>query len=134
MEVAKALGSLKKLSKLSFQRNILTDEAAAELAATVLKSHPSIVSVKLQHNKIGDSGASAVFEALKSNSSVTKLNLAFNFVGNASVELLKGLFQENQVLRHVELSGNRGITGGAQLAALSELADVELPQFACLRV
>jgi len=132
-EVAQAFSSLEKLSRLSLNRNKLGDGAASELA-TILKSHPSLVTIKLQNNSIGTAGAVAIFEALKTNNSVTHINLSFNQVSNDALSTLKQLFIENQVIRSVELSGNRGVTGGPQLKALSEVHDLDLPGFAALKV
>jgi len=127
-DVAQAFSGLSKLSILSLNRNRLGNEAAEELAR-VLHDHPSLVNVKLQHNKIGTAGASALFTTLKSNSSVTQINLSHNDIGNEALTNLKQLFLENQVIRLVDLSGNRGLTGGEQLKELAQVHDLDFPQF-----
>lgn len=107
--MAQAFSSLEKLSRLSLNRNKLGDGAASELA-TILKSHPSLVTIKLQNNSIGcdlslnlpsslsiksykctvigTAGAVAIFEALKTNNSVTHINLSFNQVSNDALRYL----------------------------------------------
>lgn len=132
-EAAQAFSALGKLSRLSLNSNQLGDEAAAELAK-VFQDHPSLVTVKLQSNKIGTAGAAAIFDALQTNNSVTQVNLGFNKIGNDALSNLKQLFIENQVIRSVELSGNRGITGGPQLKALAEVHDLDIPQFSAYKL
>lgn len=41
---------------------------------------------------------------------------------------------ENQVVRLVDLSGNRGVTGGKQLKELAEVHDMDIPQFAAYKI
>jgi hypothetical protein len=48
----------------------------------VFQTHPSLVVVKLQNNKIGTAGAAAIFDALKANTSVTQVSLSYNLIGN----------------------------------------------------
>lgn len=47
---------------------------------------------------------------------------------------LKQLFIENQVIRLVDLSGNRGVTGGRQLKELAEVHDLDIAQFSAQKI
>lgn len=83
-----------------------------------LKSNdPTLTSLNLSGNEIGDFGAQALAEALTENNTLTSLNLSVNDIGDLGAQALAEALAENNTLTLLGLSGNKiGVKGAQALA------------------
>ena len=65
--------------------------------------------------------------------SVTKVDLSHNLLGPAGIEHINQLMRTNKTIRSINVSGNDGIVGGAQLAAALQNGALSLSSLAFAR-
>lgn len=101
------------LTELSLAFNLLGDEGA-RIAAEVLGSHPSLRTLDLSDNHIGDLGAVAIAEAfiLSSTSRIESLNLSVNHMGDVGVEAIAEALTKtnNKHFTALDLACNDAVT------------------------
>src|SRR6185312_1087633 len=96
-------------------------DAGATALAKALESNSSLISLDLGSNQIGDAGATALAKALESNSSLTSLNLWSNQIGHAGATALAKALESNFSLTSLNLSLNQiGDAGATALAKALE--------------
>src|SRR5581483_6021378 len=95
--------------------------AGATALIVTLKSNPSVNSLILSDNKIGDAEATALAKALESNSSLTSLDFKHNQIGDAGAIVLAKALESNSSLTSLDLSENEiGDAGATTLAKALE--------------
>jgi len=104
------------LPELRLSRTGIDDHSIAEVAR-LLEASKNITSVKLDGNEIGDAGAEILAQALNVNRSVLSLDLSNNKIGNKGALAIENALK-NPTINSVNLSENKGITGGPSLAPL----------------
>ena len=104
--LAQATASKDRLSQVDLGAIAMTAEGAATWAATV-ETHPSLRTLDLEWNRVGDAGAGALARALSSGSSMLeRLGLKRNQLGDAAAVALSETLRTNQRLQVLSLEGN----------------------------
>ena len=105
------------LTSLNLGDNRIGDDGAKALA-TALKNNTSLTSLNLLGNRIGDDGAKALATALETNTSLTSLELGFNRIGADGATALATALKNNTSLTSLNLLNNDiGDEGANALAA-----------------
>ena len=76
-----------------------------QLIQKIANNDPSLTSLDLEDNDIGDDGANALAQALETNTSLTSLNLGFNNIGDEIKSSIDHLIEKN---RHLLKESFRG--------------------------
>jgi Ran GTPase-activating protein (RanGAP) involved in mRNA processing and transport len=93
------------LLSLSLSCNIMGDSGVAAIAEA-LKVNSILRILDLGYNEVGDSGAAAIAEALKVNSSLQKLGLYYNRIGDSGAAAIAEALKVNSTLNELSLPGN----------------------------
>ena len=94
------------LTSLDLFRNGIGDDGAKALA-TALKTNTWLTSLELGFNSIGADGATALAAALKTNTWLTSLELESNRIGDEGANALAAALKTNTSLTLLNLGGNR---------------------------
>ncbi|KAG5472234.1 hypothetical protein LSCM1_03631 [Leishmania martiniquensis] len=107
------VAACRTLKELSLAFNLLGDEGG-RIAAQTLGSHPSLATLDLSDNHIGDLGAVAIAEAflLSSTSCIESLNLSVNHVGDVGFEAIAEALTKtkNKRFTSLDLACNDAVT------------------------
>ena len=83
----------------------------------VFNNDPSLTTLDLNDNEIGDDGAQALAIALENNTSITEFNLEYNQIGDEGAQALATALQKNNSLTVLNLGYNEIVDEGAQALA-----------------
>ncbi|KAG5496478.1 hypothetical protein JIQ42_03304 [Leishmania sp. Namibia] len=107
------VAACRTLTELSLAFNLLGDDGG-RIVAQMLGSHPSLTTLDLSDNHIGDLGAVAIAEAflLSSTSSIESLNLSVNHVGDVGFEAIAEALTKtkNKRFTSLDLACNDAVT------------------------
>ncbi|KAK7200615.1 leucine-rich repeat protein [Novymonas esmeraldas] len=107
------------LQELSLAFNLLGDEGGS-VVAEMLRDHPSLTTLDLSDNRIGDVGAVAMAEAfiLSSSSRVQSLNLAVNHIGDVGIAAIAEALTKtnNRRFTWLDLACNDAVTDAGREA------------------
>ena len=106
------------LTSLDLFLNGIGDDGAKALAAA-LKNNTSLTSLNLGGNGIGAEGAKALATALKTNTSLTSLNLRGNRIGDDVANALAAALKTNTSLTSLNLVNNGIGDDGANALAIA---------------
>ncbi len=106
------------LSKDRTKIDMGTDPLAISGLGEALAENKTLVSLHLDGNKLGDTGAAVVAEALKKNATLTYLNMSDASIGDAGALALADALKQNSALKMLILNFNE--FGDAGAAALAE--------------
>ncbi|XP_059817699.1 NACHT, LRR and PYD domains-containing protein 3-like isoform X2 [Hypanus sabinus] len=113
---------LHKCQELRLNDNKLGDSGVKLVSAALRNTECKIQTLGLENVGLTDSGAENVVSALSTNPSLTDLNLRYNSLTDGSVPALRGLIQTLPSLELIELGENRfSRTGKKELRSLQEL-------------
>jgi len=113
---AEGVGRSEHIRWLQLDQNDFTDTTAAVLA-DALTEHPSLQSLDLDCNRIGDKGMVALSKVLQAQKSkLQELHLHLNSVGSAGATSLSIALVPNRTLRVLSLAGNKLIGPEGALA------------------
>jgi Ran GTPase-activating protein (RanGAP) involved in mRNA processing and transport len=108
------------LTTLDVSHNELGDAGAAALARGLRGGHATLISLDVAHNSFGPAAAMALATLLRSNPSLTHLNLSWNPLGDAGAAALATSLTRNQRLRSLALR-RCGITDQGAVAIAKAL-------------
>ncbi|KAL9958304.1 hypothetical protein ACROYT_G035304 [Oculina patagonica] len=110
--LAKAVKACHTLKVFHLHRSGVDDEKVRVLISHIL-DHPSLTTLDLSHNKIGDSGARAVGKLLNGRCNLTSLNLCDNKIRSNGAAAIGHSLGKNTTLTCINLRLNRlGDDGG----------------------
>ena len=122
------------LQSLNLDSNLIGDQGAG-LLAEALKSNSTLQSLYLRCNNIGVQGAGLLAEALKSNSTLQSLDLGYNNIGVQGAGLLAESLTINPYLKELTLSfKNEEINNLLEINRHPEKYQVEYDQKLCKRI
>ena len=87
------------------------------LLQRIRANDPTLTTIDLSWNHIGEAGAQALAEALKINTSVTTIALYQNNIGDAGAQALAEALKTNTSVKEIDLKGNNIGEAGAQALA-----------------
>ncbi|XP_068687308.1 NLR family CARD domain-containing protein 3-like isoform X2 [Montipora foliosa] len=114
-ELARSLGSLLEIQRISFRQQI--GDSGAAILAHAMATNSTVTKLDLSGNGIGYSGVAAVAKAVETNSTLTQLYLPDNGMGDSGAAALAKAVEINSTLTELDLSANGiGDSGAAALA------------------
>jgi Ran GTPase-activating protein (RanGAP) involved in mRNA processing and transport len=129
--LSQSLGSLNTtLQKLTFHSSTITSTGVGKLLETMEQSSHHITDLALQHNPVGNEGASLLAAALGNNAlpNLTRLSLFNCDIGDDGFIALVSALEQNTSLLQLDLCDNRGISARAFLALAESLPEIKVLQ------
>ena len=83
--IFKSLQFISCLKKIFIHDNMITDEAAIDIAA-VLSQNTKLEVLDISYNHVQTGGVIKIFQGIKHISTLTKLNIAHNMINNGATE------------------------------------------------
>ena len=120
-----------KLTEISLQGNVITDDGLSFLCEFLKSEHCSLTQLKLTNNKITDNGVSLLCDALKDeHCNLTQLKLSFNKITNNGVSLLcDALKDEHCKLTQLYFGASKTTDDGVLLLCGALKDEPAVPQF-----
>lgn len=120
------------INSLDLAYNLIGDTGATAVANTIRKK-TSLTSLGLSLNQITDAGVSAVADALKTNKILKTLDLSINQIGDAGATALSDALKTNTTLRELSLRNNQITDAGATALADSLKINTSLTKLDLVR-
>ena len=105
VKVFKAMKFTSTLRKLNIAQNMVTDQAAYDLA-TVLSHNVQLEELNLSSNNLQANGAIKIFKSLKKSSNLLTFNISNNSIGDLAAEDLAKVLIQSTSLTKLDLSYN----------------------------
>ena len=105
IKVFKSMKSITNLRKLYICDNIISDEAAGDIAA-ILSQNTKLEELDISCTNLLTTGAVKIFQGMKDTSTLTQLNVAHNMITDKATEYVMNILSNNNKLKEINLSCN----------------------------
>uniref|UniRef100_K3W5S4 Uncharacterized protein n=1 Tax=Globisporangium ultimum (strain ATCC 200006 / CBS 805.95 / DAOM BR144) TaxID=431595 RepID=K3W5S4_GLOUD len=122
-QIARFLGYCHLLTHLDLSHTSLGGDEALAPLTTAIECHPTLQTVNLSYNNIGEKGGILLGDMITQPScGITELNVSWNQICRGGATAIGAALRTNTALKTLNLAMNRcGDDGGEQLAAAMEV-------------
>ena len=81
--------------------------AALQVAEAIRNNNDTVLTIDLDHNKIGPEGAIVLAGAIQDNNTIQTIDLDHNKIGNEGAIALAGAIRNSNTIHTINLAGNK---------------------------
>ena len=125
IKIFKSLRSISNLKKMYIHGNVITDEAADDIAV-VLSQNTKLKEINISYNNLQTAGAVKIFQSIMHISTLTKFNIAHNMITNEATEYIVSIVSNNNKLKELNLSHNNIVISDLTKCNFTNLQELDL--------
>ena len=125
VKIFKSLRNISNLKKICIRGNIITNEAADDIAV-VLSQNTKLEEIDIACNNLHTTNAVKIFQGMMHISTLTKLDIAHNMITNEATEYIVSILSNNNKLKQLNLSHNNIVISDLVNCNFTNLQELDL--------
>ena len=125
IKIFKSMKSITNLRKLYICDNIISDEAAGDIAA-ILSQNPKLEELDVSCTNLQTTGAVKIFEGMRETSTLTQINIAHNMITDKATEHVMNILSNNNKLKEINLNYNNVVISDLTKCSFTNLQELNV--------